>query len=178
MAVRRARGANGFLAFIYETGAGKVQALASDLPLYDGAAHHFAAVWNPLDSPAHGKMTLYLDNREVATASLAHSDLDPASRQPFRIEAMRLPLIIDEIRFSSGVLAPGHFLTGGLAADPADDPVHQSESILERRDRELREHKARQLEKKKRLEEERNKELEERQLAEEEKRDRRKLGID
>ncbi len=144
LAAVRDKSGHGLLAFIYENGSEKVQALGKDLPLYDGLPHHFAAIWNPMDSPTHGKMLLYLDNAEVATASLALSNLAPLSGTPFRIAVKQNAIILDELRFSSGVLKPDSFLTGGssaFAADKADNPIPRGESILRRRDREARERK-------------------------------------
>ena len=152
LAVRPGKGVNGFLAFIYETGSERVQALAADLPLYDGLPHHFAAVWNPFSSPTHGTMEAYFDNRQVATASLALSDFSPDPGLPFRILARGTPIVLDELRFSSGALKPKAFLSGGLmgiavAAGGPDpnrvaDPPDKEESIMQRRDRELRERRA------------------------------------
>ncbi|MFP6858007.1 MAG: metallophosphoesterase family protein [Roseibacillus sp.] len=184
IAARRGRSANGFLAFMYETGAEKVQALAKELPLFDGFAHHFAAVWNPADSATHGKMTLYLDNEVVASASLALADLRPDASGPFRIQGQRVPLILDELRFSSAALQPTLFLTAGLGARVADDPFLKGESVLERRDREIRERKQLQLEARKREDAERikaakvkKKKEDDRKAEEEAKRNRKKLGL-
>ncbi|NIP98676.1 MAG: hypothetical protein GWO24_36810, partial [Akkermansiaceae bacterium] len=90
------------------------QALGRDLPLYDGRPHHFAAVWNPMTSPSHGSMEIYLDNVKVAAASLALPDLAPGSDSPFRIMTSGTSMILDELRFSFGALKPESFLTGGL----------------------------------------------------------------
>ncbi len=185
VAARRGRGANGFLAFMYASGEEKVQALAKDLPFFDGLAHHFAAVWDPTDSATDGKLTLYFDNKEVATASLAHSMVGSAESEQFQIRALGKPMIIDELRFSSGVLEPKHFLTAGILAQAAEESVVEGESILERRDREMRLRKQRQreermrsAEEKKLADQERKRKIEERKAEEEEKRKRERLGFD
>jgi hypothetical protein len=185
VAARRGRGANGYLAFMYASGEEKVQALAKDLPFFDGLAHHFAAVWEPTDSATHGKMTLYFDNKEVATASLGHSMVQGGGSEQFQIRALGKPMIIDELRFSSVVLEPKHFLTAGILAQAAEESVVEGESVLERRDREMGERKQRQREDRKRAAEEkkladqaRKRKIEERKAEEEAKRKRERLGID
>jgi predicted phosphodiesterase len=185
VAARRGRGANGYLAFMYASGEEKVQALAKDLPFFDGLAHHFAAVWEPTDSATHGKMTLYFDSKEVATASLGHSMVQGGGSEQFQIRALGKPMIIDELRFSSVVLEPKHFLTAGILAQAAEESVVEGESVLERRDREMGERKQRQREDRKRAAEEkkladqaRKRKIEERKAEEEAKRKRERLGID
>jgi hypothetical protein len=185
VAARRGRGANGFLAFMYASGEEKVQALAKDLPFFDGLAHHFAAVWEPTNSATHGKLTLYFDNKEVAAASLAHSMVGSGESEQFQIRAIGKPIIIDELRFSAGVLEPKHFLTAGIVAQAAEEPVVEGESVLERRDREMRLRKQRQREERKRsaeekklADQERKRKIEERKAEEEEKRKRERLGFD
>ena len=177
VAARRDRAAKGYLAFIYQAGGQKVQALGKDLALFDGEPHHFAAVWNPKDSASHGKLSLFLDNVEVATASLSLTQIQ-AEGPPaqFRIKSDRVPLLLDELRFSSDVLPPKRFLTAGLGLREAEDPFHKGETLLERRDREMRERKGRLSEAKKREEEERRVQEEERKRKAEEQRNREKLG--
>ena len=124
------------------------------------------------------------DNEVVASASLALADLRPDASGPFRIQGQRVPLILDELRFSSAALQPTLFLTAGLGARVADDPFLKGESVLERRDREIRERKQRQLEARKREDAERikaakvkKKKEEDRKAEEEAKRNRKKLGL-
>jgi hypothetical protein len=185
VAARRGRGANGFLAFMYASGEEKVQALAKDLPFFDGLAHHFAAVWEPTNSATHGKLTLYFDNKEVAAASLAHSMVGSGESEQFQIRAIGKPIIIDELRFSTAALEPKHFLTAGILAQAAEESAVEGESVLERRDREMRLRKQRQREERKRATEEkkledqeRKRKSEERKAEEEEKRKRERLGFD
>lgn len=172
---RPAQGVTGILAFTYEYGPVKVRANSGELPIYAGLPHHVAAVWNPLASPTHGTMELYLDNKVIATASLALSDVGPPSSEPFRIVATQNPVVLDELRFTSGALKPAEFLTtgqqaagtgnvGGDVAAEAEDPP-EGETVMERHAREALEKRERQ-----------KAEREEKRLEEEAKRKRRKLG--
>ncbi|MEO1845430.1 MAG: hypothetical protein ABGZ37_14295 [Akkermansiaceae bacterium] len=172
IAARQEKSAKGLLAFIYETGSGKVQALGKELPLYDGRAHHFAAVWNPMGSPTHGTMELYLDNEIVAAASLLLSDLGSDSDLPFRIVAKGAPIVLDELRFSSGALKPEAFLTAGLNASNAIDPPTKEETVMERRNREAMERKTAQAAKRKKMKEEQAAAVAKRKQEEEERRKR------
>lgn len=146
---RPVKGVKGDLVFTYENGSVKVQASAEKVPIYDGRAHHFAAVWNPLAAPPHGQMDLHLDNKVVATSTLAVSDVGPPSNAPFRIVATKDPVILDELRFTAGALKPAQFLTAGLApsksrkaaAHPKAPPA--GETVMQRRARESRERRER-----------------------------------
>ena len=170
-------GVTGILAFTYEHGPVKVRANSGELPIYAGLPHHFAAVWNPLATPTHGTMELYLDNKVIATASLALSDIGPPSSEPFRIVATEDPVVLDELRFTSGALKPAEFLTtgqqaaetGNVAGDVAGEAKEppKEESVMERHAREALERRARQ-----------KAEREAKRQDEEARRNRKKLGTD
>jgi hypothetical protein len=159
---RPGRGVTGDLIFTYGNGAVKTHADAKGVPIYDGLAHHFAAVWNPFATPTHGQMELHLDNKMVATATLAVSDVGPPSNAPFRIVAAKAPVILDELRFTAGALKPDEFLTAGftqaaageIAVNPNDPP--EEETFVQRRAREALERRAKDTAKResRRMEEE------------------------
>lgn len=137
LAVRHHQAMKGFLAFMYETGNKRVQALARDVTLFDNRAHHIAATWQP--GEANGRMVIYIDNKEVAAVDLPLAELHANASGAFRIEGAKGPFTVDEVRFSEGVLAPAQFLTAGKDTVRAERP---KESLLERRDREIKERKA------------------------------------
>ena len=119
-----AKSGKGFLAFIYDTGSEKMQAVADNAPVYDGRAHHIAAVWNPRSSETHGSMTVFLDNKVIATAQIPLGSLGKPSSQHFRVAVGGSPMVVDELRFSTGSLRPSEFLTKGQEwSSPAAPPV-------------------------------------------------------
>ena len=147
----------GSLAFIHDTGSEKMQAVAENLPLFDGLPHHIAAVWNPRVSGTHGSMEIFLDNTMVATASVPLSSIGQPAGRPFQIAVRGMPVTVDELRFSSGALKPEEFLTKGKGwSGPAGEPVagnngnrnipgaRPGESPFQRAARELQERKAAQ----------------------------------
>ena len=145
---RPGRNSTGDLVFTYENGPVNMQASAKGVAIYDGLAHHFAAVWNPLATPTHGEMELHLDNKMIATATLAGSDVGPPSKAPFRIVAAKAPVILDELRFTAGALKPAEFLTAGFTPTAAgkiaatlNDPPEE-ETFVQRRAREALERRA------------------------------------
>lgn len=169
VAARRDGGANGYLAFMYERQGEKVQALAREVPIFDGFAHHFAAVWDPWQATGNGKMKLYLDNAVVAEASLPLSGIGRGKGDPFQIVASRTPIQFDELRFTSATLTPDEFLTAGRQLDRSETPERSEseETAMQRSERERRERLA-----------EEQAERERRRAEEEAKRNREKLGID
>lgn len=170
---RPTSGATGVLRFLYQSGSESVEALSNPLPLYDSSPHHFAAVWNPAQSITHGSLVLFVDNEPVASASLPLSSLSSAPQAPFHFASRRAPVIVDEIRFSSGALKPEQFLTAGRLALPgssAGDPepaAPEGETPMQRRAREAAERRAKQ-----------RAEMEERRREEEAKRRREPLSLD
>ena len=146
----------GFMAFIYDTGSEKMQAVAENAPIYDGLPHHFAAVWNPRSSETHGSMRIFLDNSMIASALLPLEVLRPVSGQPFRISVGGSAMVVDELRFTTGSLRPIEFLTKGEERPapglPMEDndgkrmppPSRPGESPFQRAARELEERKAEQ----------------------------------
>jgi hypothetical protein len=166
--VRPRNNAKGDLSFIYEGHSAKTQAIGKEVSIYDDSPHHFAAVWNPLSTPTHGTMELYLDNKMVGSASLLRSELGPASNYPFYIVAKGTPIVLDELRFTSGALKSAEFLTIGRdsqtptpgdpnVASDTDDGSPKEESIMQRGAREAQERKKKAKEERKaRMEEEEN----------------------
>ena len=154
LALSPAKSGKGFLAFIYDTGSEKMQAVADNVPIYDGLPHHFAAVWNPRASGTHGSMEIFLDNRMVATALVPVSSLGEPSGQHFRVAVGGSPVVLDELRFSSDSLKPSEFLTKGEERPRFEPPpvarnngrpvapVRPGESPFQRAARELAERKA------------------------------------
>jgi len=155
LALRPGKSGKGLLAFIYDTGSEKMQAVADNAPLYDGLPHHIAAVWNPRFSETHGSMTVFLDNKMLATAQIPLSSLGEPSGQHFRIAVGGSPVVVDDLRFSTGSLRPSEFLTKGQEWSPAETPrvvsnddgrrvapARPGESPFQRAARELQERKA------------------------------------
>ncbi|NRB26426.1 MAG: metallophosphoesterase family protein [Roseibacillus sp.] len=154
LALSPAKSGKGFLAFIYDTGLEKMQAVADNVPIYDGLPHHFAVVWNPRASGTHGSMEIFLDNKMVATALVPLSSLGEPSSQHFRVAVGGSPVVLDELRFSSDSLKPSEFLTKGEERSRFEPPpvarndgrpvapVRPGESPFQRAARELQERKA------------------------------------
>ena len=156
LALSPGKSGKGFLAFIYDTGSEKTQAIAEDVSIYDGLPHHLAAVWNPRSSETHGSMRIFLDNKLVASEQLALEDLEPATGQHFRIAVGGSAVVVDELRFTTGSLRPSEFLTKGENRPAAGPPIagnggrrvapaaRPGESPFQRAARELEERKAEQ----------------------------------
>ncbi len=155
LALSPARSGKGFLAFIYDTGSEKMQAVVDNAPIYDGLPHHVAAVWNPRSSDTHGSMEIFLDNKMIATALVPLSSLGEPSGQQFHIAVGGSPMVVDELRFSTGSLRPDEFLTKGEERSKSGPPVARNdgggrpleparpgESPFQRSARELAERKA------------------------------------
>lgn len=158
--VRPGNNAKGDLSFIYEGDLAKTQAIGKEVSIYDDSPHHFAAVWNPLSTPTHGTMELYFDNKMVGSASLLRSELGPASKGPFYIVAKGTPIVLDELRFTSGALKSAEFLTIGRdrqtptpgdpnVASDTDGGSPKEESVMQRGAREARERKEKAKEERK-----------------------------
>ena len=158
--VRPGNNAKGDLSFIYESDSARTQAIGKEVSIYDDSPHHFAAVWNPLSTPTHGTMELYLDNKMVGSASLLRTELGPASKNPFFIVANRTPIVLDELRFTSGALKSAEFLTIGrdrqtpTPGDPnvaldTDGGSPKEETVMQRGAREARERKEKAKEERK-----------------------------
>ena len=178
LALRPARSGKGFLSFIHDTGSERMQAMAENLPLFDGLPHHIAAVWNPRFDETHGSMAVFLDNQLVASEQIPRDRLGPPSGQRFRISVEGSSMVVDELRFTRGSLQPVEFLTegkgwtklqGGQAAGNEEkrntSAARPGESPFQRAERELQERKSAQ------------KAERERRRAEEE-RKRRGFGLD
>ena len=156
LALSPGKSGKGFLAFIYDTGSEKMQAVAENVPIYDGLPHHLAAVWNPRSSETHGSMSIFLDNKLVASALLPLEELRPASGQHFRIAVGGSAVVVDELRYTTGSLRPSEFLTKGEARPAPGPPIagnnerresppsRPGESPFQRAARELQERKAEQ----------------------------------
>ena len=156
LALSPGKSGKGFLAFIYDTGSEKMQAVAENVPIYDGLPHHLAAVWNPRSSETHGSMGIFLDNKLVASALLPLEKLRPASGQHFRIAVGGSAVVVDELRFTTGSLRPSEFLTKGEARPAPELPIagnnerriapasRPGETPFQRAARELQERKAEQ----------------------------------
>ena len=100
------------MAFFYDSGKKRAQALAEDLNVADKKPHHFAVTWDHKAKPGEGQMTLFLDGVQVASASVTHSDISGKQAHPFRVggPGNRTPLALDEIRFTPRVLPSHEFL--------------------------------------------------------------------
>ena len=170
LALRPARSGKGILAFIYDTGSERLQAMAENLPFFDGLPHHVAAVWNPRFAETHGSMTLFMDNKMVASTQIPLDRVGAPGGQRFRISVEGSPMVVDELRFTTGSLKPVEFLTTGKGwTKPQAGPVagngenrntpaaRPGESPFQRAERELQERKAAQKaeRERKRAEEER-----------------------
>ena len=100
------------MAFFYDSGTKRVQALAEAVTVADKEPHHFAIIWNPEASSDEGEMKLYLDGAEVASATVAHSDIPGEQINPLRLGAPgnNTALALDELRFTRKALQTHEFL--------------------------------------------------------------------
>ena len=100
------------MAFFYDSGTKRVQALAEAVKVADKKPHHFAITWNHEFSNDEGEMTLFLDGTKVAAASVAHSNIPGEQINPLRIGSLgnKTPIALDEIRFTRKALQPHEFL--------------------------------------------------------------------
>ncbi len=108
-----ARGSrNEQMAFFYDSGTKRVQALAEAVKVADKEPHHFAIVWNHEASKDEGEMKLFLDGAEVAAAKVAHSDIPGEQINPLRLGGPdnNTPLALDELRFTRKALQSHEFL--------------------------------------------------------------------
>ncbi|HAN82654.1 MAG TPA: hypothetical protein DCQ59_05500 [Verrucomicrobiales bacterium] len=108
-----ARGKKGEqMAFFYDSGTHRVQALAEEVKVADKKPHHFAITWNHEFRKDEGEMALFLDGIKVATASVAHSNIPGEQTNPLRIGSLgnKTPIALDEIRFTRRALQPHEFL--------------------------------------------------------------------
>lgn len=125
------------ITFFYDSGALQTQAMAEDLELADGKAHHFAIVWDHDAKPDEGWMKVYLDGEEMASANLPHSQIIGEQIHPFRVgaEFNRAKLGLDELRFTRKTLQPHEFLLRapikGISLVKADGRSTDSWSIPE-----------------------------------------------
>ena len=103
---------NDQMAFYYDSGTKGVQALAKSVVVADRKPHHFAIIWNPEASLDEGEMKLYLDGAEVASATIAHSDIPGEQINPLRLGAPgnNTALALDELRFTRKALPSHEFL--------------------------------------------------------------------
>lgn len=124
VALAHDEGNKGFIAFMYGNDAARFQALGKNLKIYDDKPHHFAAVWDPAagGDEKSGILSLFIDNKKVATESLPHSEIvaDAAKASPFQVGNNQTEITVDELRFSASALHPGLFLTAGR--NPAPPP--------------------------------------------------------
>ena len=100
------------MAFFYDSGTHRVQALAEAVKVADKKPHHFAIIWNHEVSNDVGEMALYLDGTKVAAASVAHSNIPGEQINPLRIGSRgnKTPIALDELRFTRKALQPHEFL--------------------------------------------------------------------
>lgn len=100
------------ICFFYDSGSSASQAIAKNLKISDGKAHHFAVVWDHDKLPDQGDMKLYLDGNEIASVQLPHSQINDKTSHPFRVgaEINRAKLGLDELRFTRKTLQPHEFL--------------------------------------------------------------------
>jgi hypothetical protein len=100
------------MAFFYDSGTQRVQALAEEVKVADKKPHHFAITWNHEFSNDEGEMALFLDGTKVAAASIAHSNIPGEQINPLRIGSLgnKTPIALDEIRFTPKALQPHEFL--------------------------------------------------------------------
>jgi hypothetical protein len=100
------------MAFFYDSGTQRVQALAEEVKVADKKPHHFAITWNHEFSNDEGEMALFLDGTKVAAASIAHSNIPGEQINPLRIGSLgnKTPIALDEIRFTRKALQPHEFL--------------------------------------------------------------------
>jgi hypothetical protein len=100
------------MAFFYDSGTQRVQALAEEVKVADKKPHHFAITWNHEFSNDEGEMALFLDGTKVAAASIAHSNISGEQTNPLRIGSLgnKTPIALDEIRFTPKALQPHEFL--------------------------------------------------------------------
>jgi diadenosine tetraphosphatase ApaH/serine/threonine PP2A family protein phosphatase len=100
------------MAFFYDSGTQRVQALAEEVKVADKEPHHFAITWNHEFSNDEGEMALFLDGTKVAAASIAHSNISGEQTNPLRIGSLgnKTPIALDEIRFTPKALQPHEFL--------------------------------------------------------------------
>lgn len=102
----------GQMAFFYDSGTKRVQALAEAVEVADKKPHHFAVVWDHDASSDEGEMKLFLDGSEVASNTVPHSDIPGEQIHPLRLGAPgnKTALALDELRFSRKALAGHEFL--------------------------------------------------------------------
>ena len=100
------------MAFFYDSGTQRIQALAEAVKVADKKPHHFAITWNHEFSNGEGEMALFLDGTKVAAASVAHSNIPGEQTNPLRIGSLgnKTPIALDEIRFTRKALQPHEFL--------------------------------------------------------------------
>lgn len=100
------------MAFFYDSGTQRVQALAEAVKVADKKPHHFAITWNHEFSNDEGEMALFLDGTKVAAASVAHSNIPGEQTNPLRIGSLgnKTPIALDELRFTRKALQPHEFL--------------------------------------------------------------------
>ncbi|MDC0302763.1 G8 domain-containing protein, partial [bacterium] len=100
------------MAFFYDSGTKRIQALADAVKVADKEPHHFAIIWNHDASSDEGEMKLILDGKEVAAAFVSHSDIPGEQINPLRLggPGNKTPLALDELRFSRQVLQSHEFL--------------------------------------------------------------------
>jgi predicted phosphodiesterase len=101
------------MAFFYDSGKARTQALAEEVEVADLKPHHFAVVWKHDASSESGEMLLYLDGIQVATEALPRAGIFGKQVNPFRIGAKGNPrrLALDELKFTRKALEPHEFLT-------------------------------------------------------------------
>lgn len=100
------------MAFFYDSGTQRVQALAEAVEVADKKPHHFAITWNHKFSNDEGEMTLFLDGTKVAAASVSHSNIPGGQINPLRLGSLgnKTPIALDELRFTRKALLPHEFL--------------------------------------------------------------------
>ncbi|MEN8783482.1 MAG: metallophosphoesterase family protein [Akkermansiaceae bacterium] len=100
------------MAFFYDSGTKRIQALAESVKVADKEPHHFAIIWNHEASDDKGEMKLFLDGTEVASATVVHSDIPGEQISPLRLggPGNRTPLALDELCFTPKVLQSHEFL--------------------------------------------------------------------
>lgn len=125
------------ISFFHDSGKIQTQAIAENIKLTDGTAHHFAIVWDHDIKPDQGEMKVYVDGNEVASNYLPHDQIIGEQIHPFRVGAdfNRAKLGLDELRFTRKTLQPHEFLVRaaiqGSTLVKADGRMTDSWSIPE-----------------------------------------------
>lgn len=103
------------ISFFYDSGKEQTQAIAEDVQLADGTAHHFAIVWDHDKSSDQGAMQVYLDGEQVASTMLPHTQVSGEQFHPLRVGADFNPdkVGLDELRFTRRSLQAHEFLMRG-----------------------------------------------------------------